>query len=528
MEDQSAWTCSSNDAVQVSIVQPKGDGKLSTLSTFYPEFTYSIFGDSETIFGYMGLMIQLRFAAHDLRSNVCISYDEKFKTVKDISAVDLNKILKPFLPEESFTPLKKFEESLTKDKSAKDFKPPGEIVHTYTKGDRNYEVWAGCLADPDVQELLERIQIFASLFIEGGTPIEINDPEWTLERWMVYFVYEKLPEPPTPDASIYSFVGYGTTYKWYFYSPTSEKCKVSNGPFPYETVINLAELPSRLRISQFLILKPHQLSGHGTQLYQTIHRASLKDPTVYELTVEDPNEAFDSLRDTNDYHLLQPVFRHHNVTINANPYPATQSGRAQHRLVPTSRLIPVETLRDIRTKYKIAPTQFAHLVEMYLLSLIPMSHRGSHNVNLPRLRILKSRAPDEHDRRYYWWRMLVKQRLFKRHRDMLIQIDQAERVQKLEETLHNVEEGYENLLKAFGMKVTREPAESATPVTDEQQIQEEESGARAEHAVVRERTKRRFVVMEDEDEDDGDDQGVSSEGGGEKDNTNPPSKKARV
>ncbi|KMU72882.1 histone acetyltransferase type B catalytic subunit [Coccidioides immitis RMSCC 3703] len=512
MEDQSAWTCSSNDAVQVSIVQPKGDGKLSTLSTFYPEFTYSIFGDSETIFGYMGLMIQLRFAAHDLRSNVCISYDEKFKTVKDISAVDLNKILKPFLPE-------------------------GAIA--------NYEVWAGCLADPDVQELLERIQIFASLFIEGGTPIEINDPEWTLEKMDGILCvsslpanetvspfnssrYEKLPEPPTPDASIYSFVGYGTTYKWYFYSPTSEKCKVSNGPFPYETVINLAELPSRLRISQFLILKPHQLSGHGTQLYQTIHRASLKDPTVYELTVEDPNEAFDSLRDTNDYHLLQPVFRHHNVTINANPYPATQSGRAQHRLVPTSRLIPVETLRDIRTKYKIAPTQFAHLVEMYLLSLIPMSHRGSHNVNLPRLRILKSRAPDEHDRRYYWWRMLVKQRLFKRHRDMLIQIDQAERVQKLEETLHNVEEGYENLLKAFGMKVTREPAESATPVTDEQQIQEEESGARAEHAVVRERTKRRFVVMEDEDEDDGDDQGVSSEGGGEKDNTNPPSKKARV
>ncbi|EEP81447.1 conserved hypothetical protein [Uncinocarpus reesii 1704] len=290
----------------------------------------------------------------------------------------------------------------------------------------------------------------------------------------------------------------------------------------------MAELPSRLRISQFLILKPHQLSGHGTQLYQTIHRAAREDPTVYELTVEDPNEAFDALRDTNDYHLLEPIFGQHNITINPDPIPAKQ-GRPRHpRSVPTSLLIPTDTLRKLRIEYKIAPTQFAHLVEMYLLSLIPMSHRGSHNVNLARLRIQKSRASNEHDRRYYWWRMLVKQRLYKRHRDMLIQVEPAERVEKLEETLHNVEEGYENLLKAFEMKVPRDDTEGATPIVDQQQIQVEDRETRVGDSLVKERTKRKLVVMEDEDGDDDPSAAANSaEGGGEGD-ANAPFKKTKV
>ncbi|KAI1936880.1 histone acetyltransferase 1 [Ophidiomyces ophidiicola] len=494
-EDQAAWTCSANDALQVSIVQPGGDGKLKTLSTFYPQFTYPIFGDSETIFGYKGLMMQLRFAAHDLRSNVCISYDEKFKAVEDVAPADLNKALKAFLPEASFTPLPKFEESVINDNDAKDFTPPGKLCRSYTKRKRNYEIWKGSLLDPKVQELLDRIQIFVSLYIEGGTPIETDDFEWTLDRWTVSFLYEKLDEPPTPDASVYSFVGYVTTYRWYFFDRTGKRDEVVNTSFPYGETLDSASLPSRLRISQFLILQPHQLSGHGTELYRTVHDACLQDSTIRELTIEDPNEAFDALRDTNDYTLLQPIFEQHIVSINVDP-PSSKQERLRHpRFVPTSLLLPTETIRNIRRDYKIAPTQFAHLLEMYLLSLIPMSHRGSHNVNLARLRIQKSRAANEHDRRYYWWRMLVKQRLYKRHRDMLIQLDRAERVEKLEETLHNVEEGYENLLKAFVLKT-----QAGSPLT----LQNQETGAEAgeTEGKGKGRTKRKYAVLDEDDESD--------------------------
>ena len=209
-------TCDANDAVQITIVQ-QDEKKPKTLSTFYPQFTYPIFGDEERIFGYKGLIIRLRFAAHDLRPHVHISYDEKFKAVEDTAAVDLIKTLKPWIAQgslmlcyslgiwqldsssmsltldcklsaEAFITLPEYEKAVQDDETAKDFVPPGELVHSYTSKERNFEIWAGSLADPQVRNLLDRVQIFVSLFIEAGTPLETDDPEWTLQRWTVYFV----------------------------------------------------------------------------------------------------------------------------------------------------------------------------------------------------------------------------------------------------------------------------------------------------------------------------------------------------
>lgn len=75
------------------------------------------------------------------------------------------------------------------DAGAKDWSPPGELVHSYRIGERSFEVWAGSLVDRGVRQLLERMQIFISFFIEGGTPIETNDLPWTLQRWTVHFLY---------------------------------------------------------------------------------------------------------------------------------------------------------------------------------------------------------------------------------------------------------------------------------------------------------------------------------------------------
>ena len=69
------------------------------------------------------------------------------------------------------------------------FKPPGELVQSYFSQGRAYEIWCGELTDPTVRLLLERLQIFTSFFIEGGTPIYLDDEQWTLARWRVFFVY---------------------------------------------------------------------------------------------------------------------------------------------------------------------------------------------------------------------------------------------------------------------------------------------------------------------------------------------------
>jgi histone acetyltransferase 1 len=84
--------------------------------------------------------------------------------------------------------LSDYENYVQTDPKAKDFTPPGKLVHSYKSKNRNYEIWAGSLADDGVRNLLGRAQVFIPFFIEGGTPLVLDDPEWTLERWTVYFV----------------------------------------------------------------------------------------------------------------------------------------------------------------------------------------------------------------------------------------------------------------------------------------------------------------------------------------------------
>ncbi|KAJ5113738.1 hypothetical protein N7456_002272 [Penicillium angulare] len=480
------WSCDANDAVHITVVQP-GETKPKTLSTFHPQFTYPIFGDDEQIFGYKGLIIRLRFAAHDLRPHVHISYDERFKPVGDTTALDLLGTLKPFIPEEALINLPEYEKAVQEDPSAKDFKPPGKQVLSYEVNDRQYEIWAGSLADPEVKRLLDRVQVLVSLFIEAGTPLETDDPEWTLERWTVFFIYEKVT-PPTPTASSYSIVGYATTYRYWLYQrDQSESPTVKNDDFP-QAEIKISELPGRLRIAQFLVLPSHHRSGHGTHLYTTIHAFCIADPTIVELTVEDPNEQFDALRDSADFCLLQPEFIKHNVNLNPDPNGA-YSKKQRQRLVPTAALIPSQTLVEIRKSFKIESTQFAHILEMFLLSRIPKSHRLAGGTNLARLLIKKHKADNENDRRYYWWRMLTKQRLYKKHKELLDELELLDRVEKLDDTVRNVEEGYEMTLEAFEER----PSES-----DEEEEPAEPSGS------VR-REKRKLAVVEDDEDDEWED-----------------------
>ncbi|KAI5304249.1 histone acetyltransferase 1, partial [Ascosphaera atra] len=178
----------------------------------------------------------------------------------------------------------------------------------------------------------------------------------------------------------------------------------------------------------------------------------LSDPNVYELTVEDPNEDFDNLRDINDFRLIKPEFEKRGITININPYADLDpSAKRPPRRMPTSKLLSTTACTDLRTTLKLARNQFSHLLELYLLSQIPATHRGP-RANMARLVMQKWRAKDENDRRYYWWRMLVKQRLYKKNKDVLMQAEAEERLDALDTTLGSVEEGYEEVLEALGAR----------------------------------------------------------------------------
>ncbi|KAK5083730.1 histone acetyltransferase 1 [Lithohypha guttulata] len=438
------WSVSANDAVVLSMVRPGSDG-IETVAEFSPTFTYPIFGEAEQIFGYKELEIGIQFAAHDGSPHVDISYKKKFPGVKSTQALDLNKTLKEFLPPSAFQ--QDYDERLQNERAQ--WTPPGELVHKYSKKGQDFEVWAGSLLDPKVKQLVNNVQILVLFYIEAGSLLNLDEVDWSLDRWRVYFVYEKAT-PSTAAVSSYTFMGYSTTYRFWRYAvPRTQATQGSIiEHFPNLPSISPKQLDSRLRVSQFLLLPPYQKSGHGSQLYQAIYNEVIADQTIYELTVEDPSEEFDQLRDSCDWKVLEPQFRAAHLAIDASK----PAGSKRIERVPTAVLLPLEVLTSIRTKNKIAPRQFARLTELYLLSLIPFSHRSTGGASLTKLKLQKHTNKDVNDRIYYWWRILLKQRIYRKNKDVLRQADTEEKFNGLEDSARGQEDEYEGLLMLFALR----------------------------------------------------------------------------
>ncbi|KAI9665425.1 MAG: histone acetyltransferase 1 [Trizodia sp. TS-e1964] len=483
MAENAEWSADANQAVMISLMQAGLEGQPRILTTFNPKFTYPIFGDAETIFGYKNLVVGIRFAAHDMKPNLEITYDEEFKAVGEIKPDDIRKVLSDWLLPIAFESPASFIKSIHEDDSSKSFVPAGKLVEKYQLGERHFEVWKGDLMDASMQQVITRMQIFVPFFIEGGTMLRMDDPEWSLQRWVVYLLYEKRQDSKG-IAPPYSFVGYSTVYRFFHFSRGSSKTAMMHKTIkiPYPHPLHVDDIPCKARISQFIILPPYQGFGHGNNLYNVITEDFRNLLHVFEFTVEDPNEAFDDLRDYCDLACLRtdPDF----IALRIDT--TVQIPRIGP--MPTKKLLPAETLIKIQRRYKIAGRQFARLVEMQLLSTIPISSR-----NVART-TQRSKAANPDDRAYYAWRMLTKQRLYRHNKDSLIQLELEERKEKLEEVLETVENEYVRLLRGAERHEKRVQAQKAAKEKAAKDAAGEEALARSER-----KSRRRVVIDNDDD-----------------------------
>ena len=217
--------------------------------------------------------------------------------------------------------------------------------------------------------------------------------------------------------------------------------------------------------------------------------AFLADPTSLDISVEDPNEAFDDLRDYCDFTRLAANGTLEKFKLNPNLDAKTAARRIGGK-VPTAKLLDLPLLHSLRLQNKLAQRQFFRLVEMYLLSKIPPHIRQADTARLTQ----RGRAKDEGDRAYYYWRLLVKQRIYRRNKDVLIQLDRLDRIDKLEETLGGQQGDYERLLRNIVERST---------------TGEEESNGN-EPSERRERGKRKVIDDDEDDEDTGVENGRAS------------------
>ncbi|KAK0106732.1 histone acetyltransferase 1 [Cadophora gregata f. sp. sojae] len=436
MADQAAdWSTESNDALSISLVVPDV-GRPRSLYNFHPKMTYSIFGEEERIFGYQGLKINLQYNASDMRPNLQVSFNKKFTTVGETEATDVKGILEPLLPKIALEKPSIFDKAIS-EPMMKDWKPPGELWQTIQIGIETVEVWKGNLADVAVQQLLKRIQILVPLFIEGGVTLDLEEPEWTLERWTVFFYYQRVAEK---EDNPYIFMGYSTVYRYFHFQAAahesgSKKEAKADFTLPLDN-ISFSSLPCRSRISQFIILPPFQRAGYGSRFYKSIFDFYLAEPETIEITVEDPNYAFDDMRDINDLRRLRtlPDFKAIKINTKITPQP--------EEAIPNN-IVDLPALEEIRKRMKIAPRQFLRVVEMHLLASIPSSVRKAD--------VLDDANPKM--REYGLWRLWVKKRLYKHNKDLLSQMDKDERLDKLDEVLEGVVADYVRLLEAYKARV---------------------------------------------------------------------------
>ncbi|CCF56486.1 hypothetical protein KAFR_0B01870 [Kazachstania africana CBS 2517] len=320
------WTISSNEALKISIIDEE-DKAIQ----FKPLFTYPIYGDKEEIFGFKDLVIHLVFDSITMKpflnikcesilnDDVSIERDVKEKIMKflpvdDIIYKDEIKWIDCFQDERSrYTlPDSKFK--------VDEYELKGEIFGVYKFKLNGY-------SDNKINKLFKRIQIFTLLFIEAATYINYEDePNW--ELYVTFNMQNK------------KFIGFATSYKYWQYE--------GNETFDKDT-----RYKYNGKISQFLILPPYQHCGHGSLLYESLYKGWLKDDGIIEITVEDPNENFDDLRDRNDLKML------------------SREGFFQelYDKVDEKELLDTEWIDDKRLKYKIEKRQFDRIIEMILLHM---------------------------------------------------------------------------------------------------------------------------------------------------------------
>lgn len=270
-----------NNAIHFKLIRSPSDLENNDI-VFHPEMCHQHFGALEAIFGYRGLRVNLYYSAGLLEIYLDISYSSSVnpKASDGVPPDDVEKILASKMPKGYYTNLDIFSSLFTENRVEEKFKPFGNLKHTYScetsEGVRHFEIYAlgygtGVEPTPSFLAYHERLQTFLLFFVDAASYIDATDEFWTF-----YLIYERYrPNGNSVDEPWrYATVGYMTVYHFYAYPDRK-----------------------RPRVSQVLVLPPFQRSGHGQQLLKVFYRDCYANSGVRDITVEDPSDNFQRMRD---------------------------------------------------------------------------------------------------------------------------------------------------------------------------------------------------------------------------------------
>lgn len=110
-------------------------------------------------------------------------------------------------------------------------------------------------------------------------------------------IFCRYQEISQDSRKIYSPIGFSTIYKFFFY-PSSTRC----------------------RISQFFVLPPYQKKGIGTHFYTSIFTYIRELPDIHDITVEEPTQSFQNIRDFCDSLVVYKGLANDQLKVNSQSY----------------------------------------------------------------------------------------------------------------------------------------------------------------------------------------------------------------
>lgn len=267
--------------------------------SFNPEYMQHFVGEHGKIYGYKGLKIDVWLNALSFHAYVDIQYESKFEEGKsEKEATDLTDLMKRIFGRGLVEDRNAFIQSFSSNSQSIEnmIHSEGERIVTReiltdkalsaqedseTLGVRtsSEEIFRLELSNPHIREWHARLEPLVLLFVEGSQPIEQDDP-----KWEIYIRIQR--ESLSGGNDVYRLLGFCTVYRFYHYPDTT-----------------------RLRISQILVFPLYQGKGHGLILLEAVNKTAVSRD-CYDVTVEEPSESLQELRDCMDtirLHSFEPV-----------------------------------------------------------------------------------------------------------------------------------------------------------------------------------------------------------------------------
>ncbi|XP_044262234.1 histone acetyltransferase type B catalytic subunit [Tribolium madens] len=264
--------------------------------SFKPEMAHQIFGETEMIFGYKKLAINLFYLHNSAKCYIDVQASGKIPENDACKADDILKTLNPWLPENYRTDKNDFLGDLAVEDHSIMF---GDVIHTFPgESDQTYKVTLCDPKNPDFRKFHQRFETLIVWFIDGANFIDLEDPRWT-----IFYVYEEAPN------AHYTPIGFCTVYKFFLYP---------NGTRP--------------RISQFFVLPTYQKRGIGTKLYSAVYNYLKELPDSGDITVEEPTEIFQKIRDFCDSFSIYKNLEQSGVNISTQNHKQINEFLKKHKI----------------------------------------------------------------------------------------------------------------------------------------------------------------------------------------------------